>query len=140
MSLAGGRGGGRVQIKARDGLARNPAALDEAAQRVWHCEGQDPSQFLGEIALGRVLHEGFRGSQQRAVAREPDRVRRPEAVGAEADEFARCVVTAAMRVAGEIVERFQFSKHRHIDLGAESLLEFVPGGDLVREQQLAQGV
>jgi hypothetical protein len=48
------------------------------AERLLHIGVQDIGQFKGVIAIGRLVDEDFYGSQQCAMAGEPDRLVRPE--------------------------------------------------------------
>jgi len=66
---------------------------------------------MGVIAVGRLVDEGFQGSQQRAVAREPDTFMRPQSAIVEASDFMQGVEAAAMGVAGEILKQLQFTKY-----------------------------
>jgi hypothetical protein len=49
----------------------------------------------------------------------------------EKGDLAQCVVSAAMGIAGEIIQRFEFTEDRDVDRSAESLFQFVQGGDFV---------
>jgi hypothetical protein len=56
----------------------------------------------------------------------------------KAGDFAQSIVSAAMGVAGEVIQRFELAEDGDIDRGAEGLLHFVEGGDLVAQQKRAQ--
>ena len=60
---------------------------------------------------------------------------RPQAFLVETGDFRQRVVSTAMGVAGEIVQRLELAKDRDIDRGAKGLLQFVNGGDLAAQQQ-----
>ena len=53
-------------------------------------------------------------------------------------DFAQSIVSAAMGVAGEVIQRFELAEDGDIDRGAEGLLQFVESGDLVAQQKRAQ--
>lgn len=53
-------------------------------------------------------------------------------------EFPESIVSAALGVAGEVIEGFGFAENGDIDGGAEGLLQLIEGGDLVTQQQRAQ--
>jgi hypothetical protein len=84
-----------------------------------------------------LVHEVLGGIQQSAVSRKPDRLARPEAVGIEVSEFAERIVSAAMRVAGKVIQLPQLPEHGDVDRCAESLLEFEKIRDLAAYEELA---
>src|SRR5437879_5512817 len=53
-------------------------------------------------------------------------------------DFAQRIVSAAMGVAGEGIQRFELAEDGDVDGSAEGLLHFVEGGDLVAAQKRAQ--
>ena len=58
----------------------------------------------------------------------------------EADDFAEGVVTAAMRVAGEVVQRLELAEDGDSEVGSENALQLRQGGDLVAAQVFSEGV
>ena len=138
LPLLDGAVGGRVQIQTGNDLSGHPALLSQLMQRVLHIDVQGTRQFVGEIPARRTIDECLGGGQQRAEAREPDVCLRPQSLVVKAGDFAQGIVSAAMGVAGEVVQRFEFAEDGDIDRGAEGLLEFVEGGDLAAQQQRAQ--
>src|SRR5688572_10724458 len=94
---------------------------------------QGVAEFSGKYARGRAVDERFSGVQQRTVAREPGRIVRPQAIGSETGNLTKGVKTAAMRLAGQIVEVLEFPEHGEIDLSAEGTLEVRERGDFVTE-------
>ena len=107
-------------------------------QRVLHFDVQGPRQFIGAIPARGTMDEGFGGGQQRAETREPDLGLRPQSLLVETGDFAQGIVSAAMGVAGEVIQRFELAEDGDIDGGTESLLQFVERGDLVAQQKRAQ--
>jgi hypothetical protein len=77
------------------------------------------------------MDECFGGGQQRSETGEPDLGLRPQSVIVEKGDLAQRVVSAAMGIAGEIIQRFQFTEDGNVDRSAESLFQFVQGGDFV---------
>src|SRR2546427_3621648 len=77
-------------------------------------------------------------SQQRAELREPDVRMRPQAFLVEMGDFMKGIVSAAMGVAGEVIQRLEFAEDRDIDRGAEGVFQFVEGGDLAAQEQRTQ--
>src|SRR5882724_12078478 len=63
---------------------------------------------------------------------------RPQAFLVEMGDFMKGIVSAAMGVAGEVIQRLEFAEDRDIDRGAEGLLQFVERGDLASQEQRAQ--
>jgi hypothetical protein len=55
---------------------------------------------------------------------------RPQAFLVEPGDFPQRVVSTAMGIAGEIVQRLELAEDCDIDRGAKGLLQFVKGGDL----------
>ena len=95
-------------------------------------------QFIGEPAAQRLVDEGLEGGHQRAVTRKPDGIMRPQASIIEAGNFPERIVPSAMSIAGQVVERLEFSKDGEIGGGAEDLLEFWQGSDSVPQEVLAE--
>src|SRR5882672_4544534 len=71
---------------------------------------QDLRQLLREISRDRVTDERLGGGQQGAVAGEPGGLAGPQAIGTEMGDLTKSVETAAMRVAGQVVELFELSE------------------------------
>ena len=107
---------------------------------ILHFDVQGRSQFIGEISAGGTVDECFRGGQQGAEAGEPNLCPRPQSVVVKTGDFVQGIVSAAMGVAGEVIQRFEFTEDGDIDRGAESLFQFVQSGDLVAQQKRAQGI
>src|SRR6266699_1649213 len=107
-------------------------------QCVLYFDVQGTSQFIGKIPARGMIDECFGGCQQCAEAREPDGCLRPQSVIVETSNLTEGVVPATMGVAGEIIQRFEFAEDSDIDRGAEGLLKFIQGGDLVAQEQRSQ--
>jgi hypothetical protein len=84
---------------------------------------EDLLQFIGEVALGSAVDEGFHGRDQIAPAREPHRLKGPKALAIKLWDLSESVVAAAMGVAGTIGEFFQLAKNRGIDSGPQGLFQ-----------------
>ncbi len=80
---------------------------------------QDGGQFFRKISRDRVADERFSGGQEGTVAGEPGRLAGPQAIGSEAGDPTKSVVTAAMGVAGQVVELFELSENGKVDIRAE---------------------
>jgi hypothetical protein len=64
---------------------------------------------------------------------------RPQAGIVEADGFAEGIITAAMGIAGQVIQSLQLAKNREVGRCAQRLFEFGQGGDFVSQQVLPQG-
>ena len=69
---------GTIQKQPGDLLAGNATLLNQLEQGIFHFDVQELLQFVGEVALGSRVDEGFQGRDQIAPAREPDRLKRPK--------------------------------------------------------------
>ena len=58
----------------------------------------------------------------------------------ETGDLAKSVETAAMRIAGHVIEFFELSKDSEIDVGAEGTFQIGQRCDFVVEQQLPQRI
>src|ERR1039457_2527130 len=63
---------------------------------------------------------------------------RPQPFVIETSDFAERIVSTAMGVAGDVIQRLEFAEDGHIDCGAEGLFQFIEGGDLATQQQRTQ--
>src|SRR5664279_4592486 len=105
---------------------------------VLHFDVQGACQFMGEETARRTIDEQFGGGQQRAASREPDVCLRPQSKVVKPGDFTQRIVSAAMGVAGEVIEQFELAEDGDVDGVAEGLLHFVEGSDLVAQQERAQ--
>src|SRR5215472_2070826 len=121
----------QVEVAAGDELAGNSALLSQLMQGVLHIDVQDPSQFGSEVPAGGAMDESFGRGQQGAETGEPNVALRPQAVVVETGDLPQGIESAAMRVAGQVIEGFEFPEDGEVDGGAEGLLEFIEGGDFV---------
>ena len=97
-------------------------------------------QFVGEPAARGLIDEGFNSGHQSAIAGKPDGIVGPQASVVEAGRFAEGIVTAAMGIAGQVIQELEFAKHSEAGTGAESHFEFGQGGDLIAQEMLADGL
>src|SRR5713226_1518971 len=107
-------------------------------QGILHFDVQGRSQFIGEVSARGTIDECSRGGQQCAATGEPDLSLRPQSVIVKTGDLAQGIVSTAMGVAGEIIQRFEFTEDGDVDRGTESLFQFVQSGDLVAQQKRAQ--
>src|SRR6266446_5275292 len=97
-------------------------------------------QFVGEPTAWGLIDEGLDGGDQSAVTGKPNSIVGPQAGLVEADSFAEGIVTAAMSIAGEVIQEFEFAKDGEVGAGAESRFEFGQGGDFVAQEMLAESL
>ena len=107
-------------------------------QGVLHFDVQGRSQFIGEVSARGTIDECFCGGQQRAEPGEPDLCLRPQSVVVKTGDFAQSIVSAAVGVAGEIIQQLKFTEDGDVDRRAQSLFQFIQSGDLVAQQKRAQ--
>src|ERR1700731_445128 len=101
---------------------------------------QDRGQLFGKISRYRATDQRLSGGQQGAGAGEPRRLAGPQTIGSEAGDLTKSVVTAAMRVAGQVVELFELPENGEVDVRAKGTFQIGQGCDFVTEQQLSQRV
>ncbi|MBM3795149.1 MAG: hypothetical protein FJW31_14010 [Acidobacteria bacterium] len=95
-------------------------------------------QFVGKPSVRSLVDEGLNGGDERAVPRKPNGIVGPEAGLVEADRFTERVVAAAMSIAGQVVEEFEFAKDGEAGGGAEGLFEFRESSNFVAKQVFAE--
>ena len=84
---------------------------------------QDRREFFGKISRGRTADKGFGGGQQGTVPGEPGRRTGPQPIGSETGDLAKSIEPAALRVAGQVVEFFEFSENGEVDVRAEGAFQ-----------------
>src|SRR5271169_1022684 len=107
-------------------------------QGVPHFDVQDRVQFIREISARGTIDESFGSGQQRAETRKPDVCPGPQSHVVKAGDFAQSIVSTAMRVTGEIIQRLELAEDGDVDRSAEGLLHIVESGDLKTQQKRAQ--
>src|SRR5437879_12961874 len=96
---------------------------------------QDRGQFFRKIPCDRVADESFSGGQQGTVAGEPGRLGGPHTIGPEMGDLTKGVETAAMKVAGQVVELFELSENGKVDIRAEGTFQVWKCCDIAVDQQ-----
>ena len=97
-------------------------------------------QFVGEPAAWGLIDEGLDGGDESAIAGRPNCMVGLQAGVVEARRFAEGIVTAAMSIAGEVIQELELAKDGEVGRGAQSALEFRQRGDFVAQQVLADGL
>jgi hypothetical protein len=130
--------GGGVQESSRHLRAAQTLGTHQIVEGILDLDMENVGQFIGEPATWRLIDEGLDGGDERPVTRKPDCLVGPQARSVEAGDFAEGIITAAMSVAGEVIEEFEFAKDGEVSAGAESGFEFGQGSDLVAQEMPAK--
>ena len=101
---------------------------------------QDGRKFFRKISRDRAADGRLGGGQQGTVAGEPGRRTGPQTIGSEASDLAKCVETATVRVAGQVVKFFELSENSEVHLRAEGTFQIGKRCNLVAQQQFSQGI
>jgi len=109
-------------------------------ESILHFDVQERGQLIGEVSARGTMHAFLGGGQQRAETGKPGFSVRPQSAIIKAGNFAQGVVSAAMRIAGQVIQRLEFAEYGDIDRGAEDLFELVQRSDLVAQQKPAQSI
>ncbi len=112
--------------------------LHEMAQRLLNFGMQEIGKLMGVVAVGGAQDEGFHGGQQGSIAREPNRLVRPQSAISKAGDLRQRIEAPAMRIAGEVAELLQLAEYRDSCIGAKHAFEFRQFRDLVAEKMLAE--
>ncbi len=110
----------------------------EMAQRLLNFGMQDIGKLMGVIAVGGAQDEGFHGGQQGSIAREPNRLVRPQSAIIKAGDLWQRIEAPAMRITGEVAELLQLAEYRDSRIGAKHAFEFRQFRDLVAVKMLAE--
>jgi len=94
--------GVKVDVHPGDALARDRPFLDQAAECVVHAQPQDRLQLLVRVPGRRLLDQDHDGRPKRAVPRETDIAREPQACIVERGDVAEGVIASCVAVAGQV--------------------------------------
>jgi hypothetical protein len=81
---------------------------------------ENVGQLIGEPAVRGVVDERLDGGDEGAVTGKPNCIVGPQADDIEAGGFAEGIVTAAVGIAGEVIQELELSKDSEVGAGAES--------------------
>ncbi len=127
-----------VDKLAIDFASTQTLLLQEMAQRLLNLGMQDIGQLIRVVAVEGAQDESFHGGQQGSIAREPNRLVRPQSAIIKAGDLRQRIEAPAMRIAGEVAELLQLAEYRDSRIGAKHALEFRQFRDLVAEKMLAE--
>lgn len=132
--------GGSVQESSGDLGAAQTLGAHEIVEGILDLSMENVGQFIGEPAAGGLVDEGLDGGDEGAVTGKPNCIVGPEADVVEAGDFAEGVVTAAMGIAGEVIQELELSKDGKVGAGAESGFEFWQSSYFVAQEMLAESL
>jgi hypothetical protein len=101
---------------------------------------ENVGQFIGEPAARGLVDEGLDGGDESAVTGKPNCIVGPQANVVETGGFAEGIVTAAMGIAGEVIQELELSKDGEVGVGAESRFEFGQSSDFVPQEMFAESL
>jgi hypothetical protein len=101
---------------------------------------ENVGQFIGEPPARGLVDKGLDGGDKGAITGKPNGIMGPQADIVEAGGFAEGIVTAAMGIAGEVIQEFELSKDGEVGAGAESGFEFGQSSDFVAQEMLAESL
>jgi hypothetical protein len=123
--------GGGVKINAVDERPPHAVLPGQPTQRVMNLGVERFGEIAGEESIRHPGDGCLHGREQRAMSGEPDGLMGPEAVVVETGNAPERGVTAAVRVTGQITERFQFPEHGEVDVGIQSAFQLSQSGDFM---------
>src|SRR6476660_8594506 len=97
--------GGSVEEAAGDLRAAKTIGPHQIVERIVNFGMERVRQFVGEPAVRRLIDEGLNSGHQGAIAGKPDGIVRPQTGVVEASSFAESIVTPAMRIAGQVIQK-----------------------------------
>jgi hypothetical protein len=130
-------GGGVKESSGHLGAAQT-LGTHEIVEGILDLSMENVGQFIGEPTARGLVDEGLDGGDEGTVTGKPNCIVGPQADVIEAGGFAEGIITAAMGIAGEVIQELEFSKDGEIGAGAESSFEFRQSGDFVTQEMLAE--
>jgi hypothetical protein len=132
-------GGGVKESSSHLGAAQTVGA-HEIVEGILDLGMEHVGQFIGEPAVRGLVDEGLDGGDEGAITGKPNCIVGPQADVVEAGGFAEGIVTAAMGIAGEVIQELELSKDGEVGAGAESRFEFGQSGYFVAQELLAESL
>ena len=124
--------GGGVQEASRHLRATQTFGSHKIVEGILNLSMEQVGQLVGKPTARGLIDERHDGGNQRAVTGKPNCIIvGPQGSVIEADRFAESVVTAAMGIAGQVIQELEFAKDGEVGAGAESVFEFGQDGDFV---------
>ena len=132
--------GGSVKESSDQLGAAQALGAHEIMEGILDFSMENVGQFIGEPAARRLVDEGLDGGDKGAITGKPNCLMGPQADVVEAGSFAEGIVTAAMGIAGKVVQELELSKDGEVSVGAESAFEFRQSSDFVAKEMLAESL
>ena len=132
-------GGGVKESSGHLGAAQTLGA-HEIVEGILDFSMENVGQFIGEPAARGLVDEGLDGGDEGAITGKPNCIMGPQADVVEAGGFAEGIVTAAMGIAGKVIQELELSKDGEVGAGAESGFEFGQSSDFVAQEMLAESL
>jgi len=132
-------GGGVEKSSGHLGAAQAVGA-HEIVEGILDLRMENVGQRSGEPAVRGLVDEGLDGGDEGAITGKPNCLVGPQADVVEAGGFAEGIVTAAMGIAGEVIQELKLSKDGEVGAGAESRFEFGQSSDFVAQEMLAESL
>jgi hypothetical protein len=102
--------GGGVQESSAHLGATQTVGAHEIVEGILDLGMENVGQFIGEPAVGGLVDEGLDGGDEGAITRKPNCIVGPQADVVEACDLAQGIVTAAVGIAGEVIQELELSK------------------------------
>ena len=104
-------GGGVKESSGHLGAAQTLGA-HQIVEGILDLSMENVGQFIGEPAVRGLVDEGLDGGDEGAVTGKPNCIVGPQADVVEAGGFAEGIVTAAMGIAGEVIQELELCERR----------------------------
>ena len=132
-------GGGVKESPGHLGAAQTLGA-HEIVEGILDLSMEDVSEFIGEPTARGLVDEGLDGGDEGSISGKPNCMMGPQADVVEAGGFAEGIVTAAVGIAGEVIQEFELSKDGEVGAGAENRSELRQSSDFVAQEMLAESL
>jgi len=132
--------GGGVEESSGHLEAAQTVGAHEIVEGILDLSMENVGQFIGEPAVRGLVDEGLDGGDEGAITGKPNCIVGPQADIVEAGGFAEGIVTAAMGIAGKVIQELELSKDGEVGGGAESGSEFGQSSDFVAQEMLAESL
>ena len=123
--------GGSVKESSGDLGASQALDAHEIVEGILDFSMENVGQFIGEPTARGLVNEELDGGDKGAITGKPNCIMGPQAEIVEACGFAEGIVTAAMGIAGKVIQELELSKDGEVGGGAESGFEFGQSSDFV---------
>jgi hypothetical protein len=120
---------GAIEPAILEEVTAQAAPFHQGAQGIFDRHVQEGFQFANPVTGWGRSHPSREGVEQSTVMGEPGVLAMPQALSIKLSNGREGVISPAMRIAGEVGERGQFTEDRHVDVGAEGGFELWESND-----------